>query len=114
MSRTSEEYERLRRQSELLESITGSVLNRVGLSTGMSCLDLGCGPGEVMHLMAQRVGPTSISAKKPWCTVSHIMVTSLRSKWAVGAIRRGTFSTRFRNVWHGRDALPRDPRQHVR
>ena len=22
--------------------------------------------------------------------------------------------TRFRNVWHGRDALPRDPRQHVR
>jgi ubiquinone/menaquinone biosynthesis C-methylase UbiE len=58
MSRTSEEYERLRRQSELLESITGSVLNRVGLSTGMSCLDLGCGPGEVMRLMAQRVGPT--------------------------------------------------------
>ncbi len=48
MSRTSEEYERLRRQSELLESITGSVLDRVGLSTGMSCLDLGCGPGEVI------------------------------------------------------------------
>ena len=22
--------------------------------------------------------------------------------------------TRFRNVWHGRDALPRDPRQQVR
>ena len=46
MSRTSEEYERLRRQSELLESITGSVLDRVGLSKGMRCLDLGCGPGE--------------------------------------------------------------------
>jgi len=29
-----------------------------------------------------RIG--SISAKKPWCTVSHIMVTSLRSKWAAG------------------------------
>jgi len=26
----------------------------------------------------------SISAKKSWCTVSHIMVTSLRSKWSVG------------------------------
>ena len=37
----------------------------------------------------------SISAKKPWCTVSHIMVTSLRSKWAVGAIRRGTFRRVF-------------------
>ena len=23
-------------------------------------------------------------------------------------------STRFRNVWLGRDALPRDPRQHIR
>jgi ubiquinone/menaquinone biosynthesis C-methylase UbiE len=58
MGRTSEEYERLRRQSELLESITGSVLDRVGLSRGMSCLDIGCGPGEVMRLMAERVGPT--------------------------------------------------------
>jgi ubiquinone/menaquinone biosynthesis C-methylase UbiE len=58
MGRTSEEYERLRRQSELLESITGSVLDRVGLSPGMSCLDVGCGPAEVMRLMAQRVGPT--------------------------------------------------------
>src|ERR1700730_2260148 len=56
----------------------------------------------------------SISAKKPWCTVSHIMVTSLRSKWAAGkgsvsAGRRIRVSasqeTRFRNVWHGRDAL---------
>ena len=37
----------------------------------------------------------SISAKKPWCTVSHIMVTSLPSKWAVGAIRRGPFRRVF-------------------
>ena len=58
MGRTSEEYERLRRQSELLESNTGSVLDRVGLSAGMCCLDVGCGPGQVMRLMAQRVGPT--------------------------------------------------------
>ena len=35
-----------------------------------------------------------ISAKKPWCS--------------------GTFRRVFRNAWHGRDALPRDPRQHVR
>jgi ubiquinone/menaquinone biosynthesis C-methylase UbiE len=58
MGRASEEYERLRRQSELLESITGSVLDRAGLSSGMSCLDVGCGPGEVMRLMADRVGPS--------------------------------------------------------
>jgi ubiquinone/menaquinone biosynthesis C-methylase UbiE len=58
MGRTSDEYERLRRQSKLLEPITRSVLERIGLSTGMSCLDLGCGPGEVVRLMAERVGPT--------------------------------------------------------
>jgi len=58
MGRTSEEYERLRRQSDLLEPITKSVLDRVGLSPGMSCLDLGCGSGEVMRLMAERVGQT--------------------------------------------------------
>ena len=56
MGRTSEEYERLRRQAKLLEPITRSVLQRIGLSTGMNCLDLGCGPGEVMRLMAEVVG----------------------------------------------------------
>lgn len=34
------------------------MLDRAGLYPGMSCLDVGCGPGEVMRLMAQRVGPT--------------------------------------------------------
>jgi hypothetical protein len=65
MGRTSEEYERLRRQSELLrrqsellESITGSVLDRVGLGLGMRCLDWLRSPGDVMRLMAERVGPT--------------------------------------------------------
>ena len=61
MGRTSEEYERSRRQAELLEPITASVFARVGLCTGMCCLDVGCGPGEVMLLMAERVGPTARS-----------------------------------------------------
>jgi SAM-dependent methyltransferase len=34
------------------------VLDRAGLGPGMSCLDVGCGPGEVMRLMAERIGPT--------------------------------------------------------
>ena len=81
MGRTSDEYERLRRQSKMLEPITLSVLDRIGLSAGKSCLDLGCGPGEVMRLMAQRVGPTGrivgidVDAK-----LGREMLSILRSK----------------------------------
>jgi ubiquinone/menaquinone biosynthesis C-methylase UbiE len=58
MGRTTEEYDRLRRQAQVLEPITSSLLERVGLSAGMSCLDGGSGPGEVVRLMADRVGPS--------------------------------------------------------
>ena len=34
-----------------------AVLDRIGLKPGMSSLDIGCGPGAVMRLMADRVGP---------------------------------------------------------
>ena len=40
--------------------------------------------------------------REPWCTVSHIMVTSWRSKWAVGAIRRGPFRRVFATCGKGR------------
>ena len=56
LGRTSEEYQRLRRQARLWEQVTAEALDRVGLGAGMRCLDVGCGPGEVMRLMAGRVG----------------------------------------------------------
>jgi tRNA A58 N-methylase Trm61 len=78
MGRTSEEYERLRRQAELLESITGSVLDRVGLRSSMRCLDVGCGPGEVMRLMAERVGPAGHVS--PWpCGANGVRQSNLLS-----------------------------------
>ena len=52
-----EEYERLRAQARVWEAATGRLLDRVGLAPGARCLDAGCGPGETMRLMAQRVGP---------------------------------------------------------
>jgi SAM-dependent methyltransferase len=57
LGRTPEEYERLRAQARVWESATGRLLDKVGLAPGASCLDAGCGPGETMRLMAQRVGP---------------------------------------------------------
>jgi SAM-dependent methyltransferase len=57
LGRTPQEYERLRVQSRAWEATTSRLLDQVGLASGASCLDAGCGPGETMRLMAQRVGP---------------------------------------------------------
>jgi ubiquinone/menaquinone biosynthesis C-methylase UbiE len=57
LGRTPAEYERLREQAQLWELETGRLLDRAGLGPGGRCLDVGSGPGEVMRLMADRVGP---------------------------------------------------------
>jgi 2-polyprenyl-3-methyl-5-hydroxy-6-metoxy-1,4-benzoquinol methylase len=57
LGRSTAEYERLRAQARVWEEATGRLLDHVGLAPGASCLDAGCGPGETMRLMAQRVGP---------------------------------------------------------
>jgi len=57
LGRTREEYERLRGQARGWETATGRLLDEIGLATGARCVDAGCGPGETMRLMAQRVGP---------------------------------------------------------
>jgi SAM-dependent methyltransferase len=55
-ARNPREYQRLREQALMWEPATARVLDRVGLAPGMSCLDVGAGPGAVMRLMAKRVG----------------------------------------------------------
>jgi ubiquinone/menaquinone biosynthesis C-methylase UbiE len=57
LGHTPEEYERLRTQARAWDVATGRLLDEVGLGPGASCLDAGCGPGETMRAMAQRVGP---------------------------------------------------------
>ena len=56
-TRDAKEYQRLRDQAPMWQGATAEVLAAVGLSPGMSCLDVGSGPGAVMRLMADRVGP---------------------------------------------------------
>src|SRR6478609_9029756 len=58
LDRASEEYERLRAQARFWEPMTKRALLAAGLAPGMRCLDAGCGPGEVMRLMGEMVGPT--------------------------------------------------------
>ncbi|GIH21304.1 methyltransferase domain-containing protein [Rugosimonospora africana] len=57
MGRSADEYERLRVQARVWQPATEALLDRAGLAPGACCLDVGCGPGETMRLMAERVGP---------------------------------------------------------
>jgi ubiquinone/menaquinone biosynthesis C-methylase UbiE len=57
LGHTPEEYERLRMQARAWDTATGRLLDEVGLGPGARCLDAGCGPGETMRAMAERVGP---------------------------------------------------------
>ena len=56
-ARDDKEYQRLRDQAAMWRPATEAVLDRIGLNPGMGCLDIGCGPGAAMRLMADRVGP---------------------------------------------------------
>lgn len=56
-ARDAEEYQRLRSQAAMWQGATAALLGKIGLSPGMTCLDVGSGPGSVMRLMADRVGP---------------------------------------------------------
>ena len=56
-ARDADEYQRLRDQAHMWQAATEAVLDKVGLASEMSALDVGAGPGAVMRLMADRVGP---------------------------------------------------------
>ena len=49
--------ERLRILSRVLHPTTSQLLKKAGVSTGMTCLDLGCGGGDVSFYLANLVGP---------------------------------------------------------
>jgi SAM-dependent methyltransferase len=56
LGHTPAEYERLRAQARVWEAATCRLLDAAGLARGATCLDAGCGPGETMRMMAERVG----------------------------------------------------------
>jgi ubiquinone/menaquinone biosynthesis C-methylase UbiE len=72
-ARDAGEYQRLRDQARMWQTATEQVLDAADLAHGMSCLDVGCGPGAVMALMARRVGPNG-------------MVTGIDIDGALGAV----------------------------
>jgi ubiquinone/menaquinone biosynthesis C-methylase UbiE len=56
LGKTESEAKRLNDQSQLIEEFTRRILHRLEIREGMSCLDVGCGSGDVMRLLGQMVG----------------------------------------------------------
>lgn len=62
--------ERLRALARVMQPTTHGLLQRAGIRSGMACLEIGCGGGDVAFDMARMVGPegrvvgTDIDAKK--------------------------------------------------
>ena len=56
LGRANAEVERLTRQIVTLGSDSEAQLDRIGIKNGEKVVDLGCGPGGVLHLLAERVG----------------------------------------------------------
>ena len=57
LGRSAPEHERLAFQAARLSAGTVALLDAVGVPAGSRCLDVGCGTGAVMELLAQRTGP---------------------------------------------------------
>jgi SAM-dependent methyltransferase len=49
--------QRLARQAHVMHDATEALLSRVGVRSGWSCLDVGCGDGQVTMELARIVGP---------------------------------------------------------
>jgi SAM-dependent methyltransferase len=49
--------ERLRILARVLQPTTSALFDRLGVAAGMTCLDVGCGGGDVTFEMSRRVGP---------------------------------------------------------
>jgi SAM-dependent methyltransferase len=51
------ESARLQRQADELASDSAALLDRVGVRSGQSAIDLGCGPRGILDMLAERVSP---------------------------------------------------------
>ena len=58
IERRAGEIERLRLQAEAMAPDAAIMLERAGVGRGWRCVDLGCGPGGITGMLADKVGPS--------------------------------------------------------
>ena len=83
ITRRTGEVERLRIQAAAMEFDAGVMLDRIGVAPGWHCLDLGCGPGGILHLLRVRIGsggrlvgvdadPVMLEEARSWVEAKHL------------------------------------------
>ncbi len=54
-------FDRLALLHRVMAGLTDELFDRVGITAGQRCLDVGCGNGAVTRMLAQRVGPEGLA-----------------------------------------------------
>jgi SAM-dependent methyltransferase len=83
--------ERLRVLGRVMHASTASLLDRLDLRDGMTCLDAGCGGGDATLELARRVGP---SGKVVGVDIDETKLEMARAE----AAERGVSNVEFRNA----------------
>jgi len=85
------ELERLALQQEVWAANTARFLDALELRPGMRALDLGCGPGFVVEMLRERVGPgghvLGLDASRRW--VDHLRAKAEREGWSDVSVQQG-------------------------
>ncbi len=99
---SEEERQRLIEQGAFLRSFTERLLADAGIGTGMRVLDVGCGVGDVLLLVASLIGPEGtvvgvdkdpLALKRARERVSALSLTNVR--FVEGDLRGLTFDEPF-------------------
>ena len=98
--------ERLRVLARAMQPTTSALLDRVGVTPGMACLDVGCGGGDVTLELARRVIPggsavgadldetkLSLAREKRPSWASRMWSTAVSTSSPTSPARTTTFST---------------------
>jgi trans-aconitate methyltransferase len=115
IERREGEIERLHVQAAAMAPDCAVMLDRIGVSVGWHCLDVGCGPGGITHLMSERVGasgrvvgldadPVFIehAQSHPAANVEFVTGNAYQSKFPAGSSISSTCVS-----WRARPASPR-------
>jgi SAM-dependent methyltransferase len=94
--------ERLRVLGRIMQAGTHNFLDRIGIRPGMSCLDIGCGGGDVARELARRVGA---SGRVAGLDMDHAQLEIARAEAAAQKITNIDY--RVANVSAPRDDLGR-------